>query len=147
MLIRLNNLVIVEFGPLKDVLFTHNIWVNEQIAVTHTEVLLTGRTFEALQMVNLVPNTHGHLECSNPLLTGSAETVLTKKPVKMRKKAFTELLCQRTNVLYLHVSVNSKNRITLAELLLFTIVLFSVIYKNICSMAQTIASFVTQNLL
>lgn len=72
--------VAVEFGPLKDVLLAHNVRVDEQVAVTHTEVLLTGSTLETLQMVNFVPHTHRHLKCSNPLLTGSAETILAKEP-------------------------------------------------------------------
>lgn len=83
--ILLNHIVIVEFGPLKDVLLTHNVWVDEQVAVTHAEVLLAGGTLEALQMVNLVPHTHCHLKCSNPLLTRSTETVLTEKPEWMRR--------------------------------------------------------------
>lgn len=87
MLIQLHHVVIVEFGPLEDVLLAHNVWVDEQVAVTHTEVLLTRRTFEALQMVNLVPHTHRHLKRSNPLLAGSTETVLTKKPEMMGKKS------------------------------------------------------------
>lgn len=43
-------------------------------------MLLTGRAFETLQVVNLVPNTHGHLKRSDPLLAGRTEAVLTKKP-------------------------------------------------------------------
>lgn len=78
--IFLNHVVIVEFGPLKDVLLAHNVWVDEQVAVTHAEVLLARGTLEAFQMVNLVPHTHRHLKRSDPLLTGSTETVLTEKP-------------------------------------------------------------------
>lgn len=78
--ILLNYVVIVDFRPLKDVLLAHNVWVDEQVAITHAEVLLAGGTLEALQMVNFVPDTHRHLKCSNPLLTGSTETVLTEKP-------------------------------------------------------------------
>lgn len=76
----LNDVVVVELGPLKDVLLAHNVRVDEQVAVPHAEVLLTGRAFEALQMVNLVPDAHGHLKRSYPLLAGSAEAVLSKKP-------------------------------------------------------------------
>lgn len=43
-------------------------------------MLLTGCTFEALQVVNFVPNAHRHLKRSDPLLAGSAETVLAKQP-------------------------------------------------------------------
>lgn len=78
--VSLNDVVVVEFGPLEDVLLTHNVWVDEQVAVPHAEVLLTGRAFETLQMVNLVPNAHRHLKRSDPLLAGSTEAVLTKKP-------------------------------------------------------------------
>lgn len=78
--ILLNHVVVVEFGPLEDVLLAHNVRVDEQVAVTHAEVLLAGSTLEALQMVNLVPHTHRHLKCPNPLFTGCTETVLTEKP-------------------------------------------------------------------
>lgn len=82
--ILLNHIIIVELGPLKDVLLTHNVWVDEKVAITHTEVLLAGGALEALQMVNLVPHTHRHLKCSDPFFTGSAETVLAEKPEWMR---------------------------------------------------------------
>lgn len=78
--ILLNHVVVVEFGPFKDVLLAHNVRVDEQVAVTHAEVLLAGGTLKALQVVNLVPHAHRHLKRSNPLLTGSTETVLTEKP-------------------------------------------------------------------
>ena len=74
------NHVVVEFGPLKDVLLAHNVWVDEQVAVAHTEVFLAGGTLEALQVVNLVPHAHRHLKRSDPLLTGGTETVLTEEP-------------------------------------------------------------------
>lgn len=79
-IVVLNHVVIIEFGPLKDVLLTHNVRVDEQVAVTHTEVLLTGSALEALQMVDLVPHTHRHLKRPDPLLTRSAQSVLTEKP-------------------------------------------------------------------
>lgn len=84
--IRLNHVAAVEFGPLKDVLLAHNVRVDEQVAVAHAEVLLTGGTLEALQMVNLVPHAHGHLKGSNPLLAGGAEAVLAEKPERMREE-------------------------------------------------------------
>lgn len=59
-------------------------------------MLLAGGTLEALQMVNLVPHAHRHLERSDPLLAGSTETVLTEEPAGRRKiltwKTFTEPL-------------------------------------------------------
>ena len=79
-LTQLSDVVVVEFGPLEDVLLTHNVRVDEQVAVTHAEVLLTRRALEALQMVNLVPHAHGHLKRSDPLFTGSTQTILTEKP-------------------------------------------------------------------
>lgn len=43
-------------------------------------MLLAGGTFEALQVVNFVPNAHRHLKRPDPLLAGSTEAVLTKQP-------------------------------------------------------------------
>lgn len=82
--ILLNHIIVVELGPLKDVLLTHNVRVDEKVTITHAEVLLAGSALEALQMVNLVPHTHRHLKRSDPLFTGGAETVLAKKPEWMR---------------------------------------------------------------
>lgn len=62
-------------------------------------MLLAGGTLEALQMVNLVPHTHRHLERSDPLLAGSTQTVLTEEPARTRKiltwKNFTEPLIRQ----------------------------------------------------
>lgn len=90
--ILLNHIIIVELGPLKDVLLAHNVWVDEKVTITHAEVLLAGSALEALQMVNLVPHTHRHLECSDPLFTGSAETVLAKKPEVISPTQFSSQL-------------------------------------------------------
>ena len=60
--------VAIEFGPFKNVLFTDNVRVDEQVAVTYTKVLLAGCTFEALQVVDLVSHTHSHLKRTDPLL-------------------------------------------------------------------------------
>lgn len=78
--ILLNYAAIVELGPLKDVLLTHNVGVYEKVAITHTKMLLASSTLEALQMVNFVSHTHRHLKCPDPLLTGRTETILTKQP-------------------------------------------------------------------
>lgn len=80
-----NHIAIVEFGPLEDVLLANNVRVDEQVAVTDTEVLLAGSALEAFQMVDLVPHTHCHLKCSDPLLAGSTETVLAEKPEWMMR--------------------------------------------------------------
>ena len=71
----------VVFGPFENVLLAHNVRVDEQVAVAHTEVLLTGGALEALQVVHFVTHTHGHLERPDPFLAGCAQTVLTEKPV------------------------------------------------------------------
>lgn len=71
---------IIELGPLKDVLLTHNVRVDEKVAIAHTEMLLAGSTLEALQMVNFVPHAHRHLKRPDPLFTGCTEAVLTKEP-------------------------------------------------------------------
>lgn len=63
---------VVEFGPLKNVLLTHNICVDEQIAISNTKMLLTGCTLETLKVVHFVTHTHGHFKCTNSLLTGRA---------------------------------------------------------------------------
>lgn len=72
--------VIIELSPLKDVLLTHNVGVDEKIAITHTKMLLARGALEALQMVNFVPHTHRHLECADPLLARCTETILAKQP-------------------------------------------------------------------
>lgn len=77
---NLLNHVVVEFGPLKDVLLTHNVRVDEQVTVPDTEVFLAGRAFKTLQVVDLVPHTHGHLKRSDSLLTASTQPVLSKQP-------------------------------------------------------------------
>lgn len=76
----------VELGPLEDVLLAHDVRVDEKVAIAHAEMLLAGGALEALQMVNLVPHAHGHLKRPDPLLTGSAEAVLTEKPECSRQK-------------------------------------------------------------
>lgn len=81
----LNQTAAVELGPLKDVLLAHNVRVDEKVAIPHTEVLLAGGAFEALEVVNLVPHTHGHLERPDPLLTRSTEAILTEKPEGIRQ--------------------------------------------------------------
>lgn len=43
-------------------------------------MLLAGSTLEALQVIYFVFHAHGHLIGTDPLVAGSAETVLTKKP-------------------------------------------------------------------
>lgn len=78
--IPLNQIIIIGFGPLKDVLLTHNVRVDEQVAITYAEMLLAHGTLEALQMVDFVPHPHGHFKCTDPLLTGSTEAILTEKP-------------------------------------------------------------------
>lgn len=72
--------VVVEFAPLKDVLLANNVRVDEQVAVTHTEVLLAGSALEAFQVIDFVPHAHRHLERSDSLLTGCAEAVLAEQP-------------------------------------------------------------------
>ena len=44
----------VVFGPFENILLAHNVRVDEQVAVAHAEVLLTGGALEALQVVHLV---------------------------------------------------------------------------------------------
>lgn len=70
----------IDLSPLVDVLFTHYVGVDEQVSVTNTEMLLTGSTLETLQVVHFVLHPHRHLIGTDPLVTGSAETILTKKP-------------------------------------------------------------------
>lgn len=76
--------VAVEFGPLENILLTYNVCVDKQVAVTNTEVLLTGCTFETLKVVHFVTDPHSHFKCPDPLLTGSAESILTKQSAKER---------------------------------------------------------------
>lgn len=60
-------------------MLTHNVRVNQKVSVAHAEVLLTGRTLEALKVVYFVLHTHCHLICSDPLVTGCTKSILTKK--------------------------------------------------------------------
>lgn len=76
--------VTVEFGPLKNVLLTYNVCVDKQVAISNTEVLLTGGTFETLKVVHFVTNSHCHFKCPDPLLTGSTQPILTKQSAKER---------------------------------------------------------------
>ena len=73
------------FGPFENVLLAHNVRVDEQVAVPHAEVLLTGGALEALQVVHFVAHPHGHLERPDPFLAGRAQAVLTEQPVGEEK--------------------------------------------------------------
>lgn len=75
-----HTVVVVEFGPFENVLLAHNVRVDQQVAVAHTEVLLAGGTLEALQVIHLVPHAHGHLERPDPLLAGRTQPVLPEEP-------------------------------------------------------------------
>jgi hypothetical protein len=77
----------IDLSPLVDVLFTHYVRVDEEVSVTYTEMLLTGSTFETLQVINFVFHPHRHLIGTDPLVTGSTETILAKKPGAKRKKS------------------------------------------------------------
>lgn len=70
----------IQFGPFIDVLLAHNVRVDEQVAVTDAEVLLTSRTLEALQVVDFVLHPHGHFIGPDPLVTRCTKTVLAEKP-------------------------------------------------------------------
>lgn len=70
----------INLSPLVDVLFAHYVGVDEEVSVAHTEMFLTGGTFETFQVVHFVFHPHGHLIGTDPLVTGGAETVLAKKP-------------------------------------------------------------------
>lgn len=70
----------IDLSPLVDVLLTHYVGVDEEVSVAHTEVLLTGSTFETFQVIHFVFHPHCHLVGTDPLVTGRAETVLAKKP-------------------------------------------------------------------
>lgn len=61
-------------------MFTHYVGVDEKVSVTYTEMLLTGGALETLQVIHFVFHTHRHLIGTDPLVTGSTETILTKKP-------------------------------------------------------------------
>lgn len=69
----------IYFGPLKNVLLTHNVRVDEQVTISDTEVFLAGSAFEAFKVIDFVTNTHGHFESPDPLFTRSTESVLTKQ--------------------------------------------------------------------
>lgn len=69
----------IHFGPLINVLLTHNVRIDEQVAVSNAEVFLTGSAFEALEVIDFVTDTHGHFKSPDPLFTGSTEPVLTKQ--------------------------------------------------------------------
>lgn len=76
----------IDLSPLIDVLFTHYVGVDEEVSVAHTEMLLTGSTFETFQVVHFVFHPHCHLIGTDPLVTGGTETILTKKSGEKRKK-------------------------------------------------------------
>ena len=69
-----------DLSPLIDVLFTHYVRVDGEVSVANTEMLPTGSTLEALQVIHVVFHAHCHLTGMDPLVTGSTETILTKKP-------------------------------------------------------------------
>lgn len=69
----------IHFGPLKNVLLTHNVRIDEQVAIANAEVFLTGSAFEAFEVIDFVTDTHGHFKGPDSLFTGSAEPVLTKQ--------------------------------------------------------------------
>lgn len=76
----------VDLSPLVDVLFAHDVRVDEEVSVADAEVLLTGGTFETLQVVDFILHPHGHLVGTDPLVTGGAQTILAKQPVTKKKK-------------------------------------------------------------
>lgn len=67
-------------------MFAHYVGVDEEVSVTHTEMFLTGGTFETFQVIYFVFHSHGHLIGADPLVTGSAETILAKKPEGKKKE-------------------------------------------------------------
>lgn len=81
----------IKFGPLKNVLLTHNVRIDEQVAISHAEVFLTGSAFEAFQVIDFVTDTHGHFKGPDPLFTGSTEPVLTKQSAEKKTYLFTHL--------------------------------------------------------
>lgn len=69
-------------------MFAHYVGVDEEVSVTHTEMFLTGSTFETFQVIYFVFHSHGHFIGADPLVTGGAETILAKKPEgKKERKA------------------------------------------------------------
>lgn len=88
----------IKFGPLKNVLLTHNVRVDEQVAISHAEVFLTGGAFEAFQVIDFVTDTHGHFEGPDPLFTGSTEPVLTKQSAE--KKTLIHTLERQSHTNY-----------------------------------------------
>lgn len=70
----------IDLGPLIDVLFTHYVGVDEKVSVTYTEMLLAGGALETLQVIHFVFHAHRHLIGTDPLVTGSTEAILSKKP-------------------------------------------------------------------
>lgn len=70
--------VAIQFGPLKNVLLTHNVRIDEQVSIPNTEVFLTCGTFEAFKVVYFITDSHGHFKGPDPLFTGSTEPILTK---------------------------------------------------------------------
>ena len=84
----------VVFGPFENILLAHNVRVDEQVAVAHAEVLLTGGALGALQVVHLVAYTHGHLKRPDPFLAGCAQAVLTEKPLGIKER-YVYLVCER----------------------------------------------------
>lgn len=81
----------INFGPLKNVLLTHNVRIDEQIAISNAEVFLTGSAFEALEVIDFVTDTHGHFKSPDPLFTGSAEPVLAKQSAEKETEIYLHL--------------------------------------------------------
>lgn len=84
----------IDLSPLIDVLFTHYIGVDEEVSVTHTEMLLTGGTFETFQVIHFVPHPHRHLVGTDPPVTGCAEAVLAKEPGEKTERRAKETVAQ-----------------------------------------------------
>lgn len=76
----------VDLSPLVDVLLAHDVRVDEEVPVPHTEMLLAGGTLEALQVIDFILHPHGHLVGTDPLLAGGAQPVLPEEPVGTQHK-------------------------------------------------------------